>query len=164
MQGRGTSKTYFSGKSLHWALKMPVLVQFAIAFLKTISPFPIDVSQGWLAFWTDLCRQNAHVFDILCSAGSLLSFSGNATGSPFKLSGGERSHISDLQWVRKLHCSDFSRAEKCAVLHLPVAAVAAAAAAVAGGAAGVSALLRCGVAAGVSTLLCCWWGCSWGDG
>ena len=65
MQERGTSHKHFSGRLFHLALKMPVLVQFAVAFLKHFSAFPVYLSQGWLAFWTDLCRQKANVFQIL---------------------------------------------------------------------------------------------------
>ena len=61
---RRNIKKYVSERLFHLALKMPVLVQFAVALLKGAFDFPVYVSQGWLAFWTDLCRQNANVFQL----------------------------------------------------------------------------------------------------
>ena len=45
------------------ALKKYACNVFAVGLFVFV--FPVYLSQGWLAFWTDLCRQKANVFQIL---------------------------------------------------------------------------------------------------
>ena len=64
-RARTHQKNKFPEGRSKWHWRCPSWFSLLLRFWKQVSDFPVYLSQGWLAFWTDLCRQKTNVFQIL---------------------------------------------------------------------------------------------------